>query len=627
MQVDPQNLAAASKITAANVIRQIVSCVLVNFAHDTTNFTDGTWSNETANVLAISTDVGIPPPQEGAANVGQSQAAQMQISFRNPNGRFSPNRTDGANYANVRMDGGGNNRGIYQTPICWWQGFINPLAQSAGLIAAGIPNATDTSFTITLQTYSVGQIISVLGNGFGETTEQMLVTMVSGTTYTVVRGINSTIAQLHSHDSLVDVVGGLVRIFTGVIHSPTEVSRGYSVSYECLDRSYLLMQNKSVTTVSQNVLANTFITTILGTLPSSPTYAPVPSAQRVLDTGIFPLQFAFMDDESGWEEASKVASSDGGYLWFSPRGKLRYWNPQHLLLAEPDTDSDSDSHTASQYTIDEKNMADLSLDYDYDTIYSEVLVQYSPRQIAPLQAVYASNELIIIPPSSTFSTVLRFNYPAINVVQPVGGALAASTNDTRDFVAITAGGVDITSSVTVTAFTAYGARALITFSNANTNYSACIARIQVRGNPLMGGPIKEISATNATIPSDIPARTKTISENWFVQSESQATALAQFVADRYKTARASMGLSGVAGCPLFECGDKVTISDDTALSSDKTAFIMKINARVDGIDGGKQRFVMDVTPMDAASLFQQSNGANYFIVGTDALTNSKVYWY
>jgi hypothetical protein len=174
---------------------------------------------------------------------------------------------------------------------------------NTGLLAGNI-NGSITGISITGGGFKEGEIITL-------DSEQMLI-IGTGSEYKVIRGYNNTTGASHANNTVVYHNGGfLPRIFTGIIHQPQESSRGYQVSYDCLDRSYMLMQNKAVTTVSQNVSANSFLTTILGQLPSTPVYAPVPSGQRVLDSGLFPIQFALMDDESCWEEGSKVANADG----------------------------------------------------------------------------------------------------------------------------------------------------------------------------------------------------------------------------------------------------------------------------------------------------------------------------
>ncbi len=598
MLTDPFTLAATAKLTSTYRVRQVIYLVEFNWAKDASDLTDpssGTWINETTFVTAASGSSQFMPVERRVLGTGVIPPAQAAITLNNTAGRFSPYRTDGALYANI---GGGK---IFQTPVRIWAGLFDPTPTFAGALLADIVSPTAALAIVTTESdaMTAGEIIKI-------DNEYMLIVKANfiggGTTHcTVRRGIYNTTATTHDMDADVNILGAMVRIFTGVIADPSEQSESHHVTFTCYDRSHLIGQYQASTIAYKDQLPDALIGLFMDTLTGvagAPSYLPVPDAQQAFDFGNYLIPNGFMEAESPLVEASLVAVADGGVFWFNSEGQARFYNGSHFVGA------------ASAYTLDHQNTIAFVLKDDRTNVFNTVTARYAPRALSPSQVVWTSNEPVVIAPNGgTFTTTAKFRFPCDVVTTPVANT---------DFFVATSGGDDLSADVTITSFVAYALHAAITFTNAHATQQAYLGNLRVRGQPFLGAVTQTVSETRTTSPTNITPRDLALPENYYRQSFGQVSALCTFVADRVKTVRPSYTCT-FKGNPLLELGDMVTFDEDISLTTDRTAFIDSLNWNL----SPKSGFTQNITTSDASDWYQASN---YHIVGTTALGSGSV-WY
>lgn len=395
MQADPTGyLLLSTKITSAYKIRRPLFLLLVNWAKDTT-FTamDGTWVDETANIKSISGSQSIGSMDEQLESIGNIMPWSMSVSLRNSAGRYSPNRTDSALTSYI-------SGGIYTIPIKFYVGFLTaPGYSSTGTTLSGAIGSGVTTIT-TVNPITAGMYFTIDSEYF--------LALTSGTTFKVARALNKSAAASHSNGANLAILGAMTCQFTGVIQGPSESSSSFTASFNCIDRGYLLAQNKKSSATLLDTRVDTLIKSFLTYIDSTPGYMPVPNNanHQLFDIGLSLVPYGYLDDEDVYSEAAAVGASDGGRFYFNKDGLAVYENAQHWVL--PNANSLLD-HTVSQYTIDRANFVNLVSKPDHTKIFSNLIVEYAPRATGGLSQVYAIAEQHQVPPARASGQTLNGN--------------------------------------------------------------------------------------------------------------------------------------------------------------------------------------------------------------------------
>jgi hypothetical protein len=305
-----------------------------------------------------------------------------------------------------------------------------------------------------------------------------------------------------------------------------------------------------------------------------------------------------MDDESLLEELWALASATGGRFYCDPNGTYRFEDSTHWLKSP---------HNTSQETLTRADFASMEANYGDADLYNAVTVETSPRQVDVTDDLWTPDEVVVIPPGTTKVIVARYRQPAYSVDAPY-------------FRAHSSGGVDMTSSVTVTIAATNVQRTVMSVANAHTTAAAYLQPFYITGRPLVGGPTQEEARDTATHGNNTAfwteargTRTKAIRGNAYIQTRGHAASVALYLLHRNEYPRLTFRLRGVPGNPARRCGDRLTINDTATMSAARDAFITAISWRLTG-----NGFVQDIEAIDAQNL-QPYAAADYFLLGTNKL--------
>ena len=390
----------------------------------------------------------------------------------------------------------------------------------------------------------------------------------------------------------------------GYITKTGEDYAGKTITFTIQDRGADAIFTRGATTLQEGVDADTYLSTLAALFERD-------TASTDFDRGAVLVPYQYLDDETVWDEMGTVAAAQCGRTWFDKDGVLHFDDGAHFVT--PDTNS-YDDPTTSQATLTVANLQALNPKYDLRSVYNHIVVEYQSRYVAMEQTVYTSSEVPVIRPSEA-SKVLRatFRYPVTDAITPVA--------DT-DYVAVTAGGVDITSDVTIS-MTAYAGYAKLTVTNANTDYSAYLYKLQVRGSPLLTEEASKYEVEDASSISDYGRRTLTIRRNPYVQGDRHAQMIGDLLLARFKDPVFTVDLVGVKGMPWLEPGDRVTVTE-TLTDIDTDFFISRIDWSA--LSTGTY-YTTDLELIRVSDLYSISD---YFIIGTSNYGTSTghghLYW-
>lgn len=401
------------------------------------------------------------------------------------------------------------------------------------------------------------------------------------------------------------------RIFTGIIKMPQETTPTPNavagVRFECRSVDERLL-GRRMSTSAADLRANNAAGVREGDIISQ--WLTLAGASGTVDRGVFVIPYAWMDDESVLEEIWQIASACGGRFYADPDGTLRYEDMTHWLKSP---------HNTSQETFTRADFTSLEPVYGDADLYSSVTVEASGRDVGAADVLWEPEEQVVIPPDISKTVTARLRQAAYSIDAPF-------------WKAGTAGGNDITSSVTVTV-TAYNVqRVEMTITNAHTTEAAYIHPFSISGRALTGGPAQEETRTSAANGGNSAwwtsrgtTRSKAIRGNAYIQTGAHAAALALAQLHRSEAPRLTYRLRGCPGKPSRRCGDRITINDTAIMSSARDAFITGISWRLT-----QNGFTQDIEAIDAAGLFPYA-ASEYFIVGTNKLgaagTGTARIWY
>lgn len=389
------------------------------------------------------------------------------------------------------------------------------------------------------------------------------------------------------------------RVFTGVIKIPQETTptptKPATVTIDCRSTDEILLGRRMSTTLADmRTMHDSGYTEgdVIGY------WVQLAGKSATADDGVFVIPWAWMDDESALEEMWALASAAGGRFYCDPDGVFRYEDMTHWLKAP---------HTTSQETFTRADFSELQPIYSDSELYNSVAIEASARLVGTTDVLWEPDEPVSVPPASTKAITARYRQPAYSAGAPT-------------WKAATAGGVDITSSVTVNVTASYVQRMELSIVNAHATEAACMHPFNISGVALTGGPTQEETRTSAANGSNSSwwtsrgtTRSKALRGNAYIQTRAQAGTLAHFLLNRSEAPRLTYKLKGCPGKSSRRCGDLVTINDTAIMSSARNAFISAISWRLT-----QNGFSQDIEALDASSMYPyQATG--YFILGVNKL--------
>ena len=388
------------------------------------------------------------------------------------------------------------------------------------------------------------------------------------------------------------------KVFTGVIKIPQETTptptKPATVTIDCRSVDEILLGRRMSLSVADLQMQNDGGYTEGDVINY---WVQLAGKSATCDDGVFVLPYAWMDDESVLEEIWQIAAATGGRFYADPEGTFRYEDMTHWLKSP---------HTTSQETFTRADFAELQPIYSDGELYNSVTVEASSRIKGTVDVLWEPDESVVVPPSSTKAITARFRQPAWTASAPT-------------WKAATQGGVDKTSSVTVSVTASYVQRMELSIVNAATE-AVYMHPFNISGVALTGGPTQEETRTSAANGSNNSwwtsrgtTRSKAIRGNAYIQTRAQAGTLAHFLLRRSEAPRLTYKLRGCPGKSSRRCGDLVTINDTAIMSSARNAFISAINWRLT-----QNGFTQDIEALDSSSMYPyQATG--YFILGTNKL--------
>ncbi len=420
--------------------------------------------------------------------------------------------------------------------------------------------------------------------------------------------------------------GSTARVFLGTAKIPTEVGatskRHPTVRLDCRSRADTILQKRASTTLAsfvgyydngaseEEIIRDWLKAAGLtdGTDFVSQSYAMAnPTYTATLDPGMFVIPWAWLDEESVLEDVWKLAAACGGLFYFSPddvstapsspKGSFRYVNMGAWALETTYTEA-----------LGKGDFKALTPRYEDRDLYNAVTVEVSPRDIYDTDTIWEADTVISVSPSSTQTVTAQLGKPAYSI-------------SSVTFTAITAGGKDISSDVSVS-YTAYAQRLELSITNSNSTQSANLVSLTVTGKPVVGSRNIEVKKESSdSFWSGRVGRSRFFRNNEYVQTEGQGNALAEFMRDRHETPTLSYVVAGVfPGRPQRRLGDRIQITDADVMTTAREAYITGIDWRL-----GRGGFEQDYHCVDAEGLYpylKPFDTYGYFVIGTNKLGNT-----
>lgn len=389
-----------------------------------------------------------------------------------------------------------------------------------------------------------------------------------------------------------------VDIFRGVITGWEETSDQKAIVLSGEDRSYELNQRRASSQMSEDIFVDDWIYDL------AVTHGGMDGGDVVRDQALFKLPFAWLDDDSVWEEMTAAAAAEGGRVYCDYAGKLRYENALHWL---------SSPHRSSQWTFSASNIGNLTAQPETGGLATETVLEWSERRVDQVGAVYTLDRVKTVGPGETLTWLARFDSVCRTVYPLIEG---------RDYVVVSAGGMNLKDKVTVnlTALETFAGQAEVSVTNSHTNLAAIVRWLQIRGEPVTGGPDQEDRRSTGL--SLNYARVRSARANPLVQTQGQVNFLAPQLARRSSQITRLWQLSDVPGVPQMELGDYVTFGDGRVVNSSRTGYVVGWELRYSANGGMVEDFIV----LDASGYFPTPSSLDWFVVGTTALGSGRAYY-
>jgi len=480
----------------------------------------GSYVDESINLIDARGDMRVSPYNSGLA-ASQGLISSMSVTLRNPNGRYSPQRTDSPLHTWIANGGG------YHAP-CYLE-------------------------------------VSVDG----------------GVTYS--------------------------RIFSGVLKLPSERTMGPesgpTVQLESRSMEEYWLQRRISTTQSAFAALHDNNPTEADVIDQFLTAAGVAAVKKSVSRGIFPLPWAWLDDESAIAECWAVAAACGGMFYADPDGLLRYENMSTWQTAERSTNV--------QLALSRDSMSDLRWSIDDRDLHNVVIIEAAPRTLGAVEIVWEPKSFPVVAPGQTRTISAKFDAP----IYAVYGLQWEAVDD---------GGRLRSADVSVVS-TYNAQRADLTITN-NATVRVLLHPVRIVGVPVVGGPEIEEKVSSAQQGQNASwfaargDRTLSVRSNVYVQSNTHARSMAQYLLDRCEYARLTALASGVPGVPSLRLGDRVSIADAPTMSSAFVGYLIGISWRL-----SPSGFAQDLEIIQASQMYRHDN--NYFRLGTDTVGSTRRIFY
>lgn len=400
---------------------------------------------------------------------------------------------------------------------------------------------------------------------------------------------------------------GYIRELTESAPTPTQTGR---VTLECRAKDEKLLQDKLSTPLSDfladSAAAHTedyHIVNLLetagmvdGTDFVSPAYALAnPGTLPTIDTGIVPIQYVWLDDESVLDEIWQLTAACCGWFYCDHLGKFHYHN---LTAVLPDA-LERQYGAITTLALDEEQVAGLQLKWPTAELYNEVAVEVAPRAPGEAGEIWTPDDPIVVQPDQTKIVWCRLDAP--QVILP-----------TLTFQGYTAGGIALNTNIVVEQ-TNYAQRVRLSIWNDNTQ-AAYLNTLRLDGQTLIGGRTLEAEKASAeAFWTARPARRRSIRNNVYIQSEAQAETVAAYALKRQELPVLVATVPGVDN-PALRLAYPVSIeySNVVPAATTITGIVSGLAWRLDNTG-----FHQDVTVLETASLF--ADYAPVFVLGTHKL--------
>jgi len=389
-----------------------------------------------------------------------------------------------------------------------------------------------------------------------------------------------------------------IRVFNGYIyHGEPSGDSKFVVNLRGL--GFKILQNRINTTIEKDISVDGWISHLASV-------GGISSSDIDLDASPHTIPYAWCFDDSALQDAMIAAQATGGILYFTATGKLRY-----LTMA----------------TLSNKTSADITIDDSVyirsrpipspDTLTDKVIVNYSPRVPAKPGVIYEMDERQTIPAGETKTFYARLSTPAVSITTP---------EKITDYWITSIGGEVLNDDVTIST-TKYAQIVKIEITNNHSYLAAVIMFFRLRGQSLVGRQTKQLSKrTDDTQPESDDIRVRSMRGNVYLQTDSMARSLLNWLAHRHKY-ETKMWEITLPAIPQIEIGDLVQFSDarqsPTARSGYVVGYELSYKPATRKSKTNSPLLEQKLTLIDNENMFAKSD---YFEIGVDSLGSGSA-WY
>lgn len=398
--------------------------------------------------------------------------------------------------------------------------------------------------------------------------------------------------RLRIQIGFLDAPGEWLNVFSGRIVDWRESTTDKTVTLIARDRSEELEQVRFSSPLSENIYTSDWITYIARTYGGFQGTIPTPDLQ--IEQSLLPIPYAWLEDDSLWEDMVAAAESEAGRVYCDPDGVLRFENALHWL---------STSHTTSRHTFTVHDVEDLQPTPLLDALATKLTLEWSERQPGPAEPLYTLDVVKMVRPGETLTWQARLQRPARLLYPPAPEI---------DYWLSNAGGLPMNPFVTLRLDTPTPAQTVtLNLTNTHPDQAAIVRFLQIRGQPIDGGPNHQETHT-ITSPALSYERVRSVRASIYVQSKTHVDFLLALLEQRSRQTPMLYVLRNVAALPHLEVGDKVSFSDTRIIGATRTGYILGWELSF-SLDGG---LLQSFTILDSANWFPPGN---YFIIGASTL--------
>lgn len=337
--------------------------------------------------------------------------------------------------------------------------------------------------------------------------------------------------------------GNIIPVFVGLTEKlPKLDEKSGTATFHCIDFLDSLF-NRSL---DQSIMyVNKRTDEILSSLLQS---IGLLSNQFQLDTAINTIPFAYFEKGSKFGDAAKkLMEAELGRLYMDELGIIRFKNRLNFS-------------TTSIYTFNNSNTIER-IRSDYNDIINVVEIKAKPREVQEKQPIFQSSSTIEIPSGSSVDIWSDFSNPVTSVDEPSNG-IASNTSYYIVRISDSQTANQVSSGVLTDSFSIFATSSKVTISNSNL-FPVYITELELWGTPakIIGGDDNEIyiREQDDDSVSKYDEHPKSI-ENDFIQSETEATAIASIILFRNSEYGTTYNIE-VKGSPAFQLADAITIND------------------------------------------------------------------